>query len=342
MSLLSLKRKQAFRKNKKAKYSLYLFLLVFIISLCAPFIANDKPLVLMDKDSVYFPIFEFVSDDLVGGKLPTRADFSDPYTQNYLKENNIFTLSAPLKYSYDTVDYNSLEPYPSKPSKKHLLGTDDQGRDVLARLLYALRISLLFGILLTFLSAVIGVVVGAVQGYFGGKVDLIVGRVLEIWSSLPQLFILIIVSSLINPSFFSLLFILLLFSWTQLTGVVRAEFLKTRGLDYIKAAKTLGVSDFMIMWRHILPNALVATITYIPFMLSSAIVSLSALDFLGFGLPVGTPGLGELIRQGKDNLSAPWLGLTAFFVMTILLSLLIFIGEGVRDAFDPHQEDKNA
>ena len=192
------------------------------------------------------------------------------------------------------------------------------------------------------MSALIGIVVGAIQGYFGGKVDLIIGRVLEIWTSLPQLFILIIISSLIAPSFFSLLFILLLFSWTQLTGVVRAEFLKTRGLDYVKAAKTLGVSDFMIMWRHILPNALVATITYIPFMLSSAIVSLSALDFLGFGLPIGTPGLGELIRQGKDNLSAPWLGLTAFFVMTILLSLLVFIGEGVRDAFDPHQEDKNA
>lgn len=342
MSLLGDKRKQAFRRNKKARFSWYLFLLIFIISLCAPFLANDKPLILMDKKTVYFPIFEFVSDERLGGKLPTRADFSDPYTKEYIQNNGIFTLNAPLKYAYDTVDYNSLTPFPSKPDKKHWLGTDDQGRDVLARLLYALRISLLFGFLLTFLSAIIGILVGAVQGYFGGKVDLIIGRVLEIWSSLPQLFILIIVSSLISPSFFSLLFILLLFSWTQLTGVVRAEFLKTRGLDYVKAAKTLGVSDFMIMWRHILPNALVATITYIPFMLSSAIVSLSALDFLGFGLPIGTPGLGELIRQGKDNLSAPWLGLTAFFVMTLLLSLLIFIGEGVRDAFDPHQEDKNA
>ena len=342
MSLLGDKRKQAFRRNKKARFSWYLFLLIFFISLLSPFLANDKPLVLMDKQNVYFPIFEFVSDDLVGGKLPTRADFSDPFTQEYLKNNNVFTIDAPLKYAHDTVDYNSLQPFPSKPDKKHLLGTDDQGRDVLARLLYALRISLLFGILLAFLSALIGIIVGAIQGYFGGKVDLIIGRVLEIWTSLPQLFILIIISSLIAPSFFSLLFILLLFSWTQLTGVVRAEFLKTRGLDYVKAAKTLGVSDFMIMWRHILPNALVATITYIPFMLSSAIVSLSALDFLGFGLPIGTPGLGELIRQGKDNLSAPWLGLTAFFVMTVLLSLLVFIGEGVRDAFDPHQEDKNA
>ncbi len=342
MRLLSEKRTEAFKKNKKARFSLYLFLFVFVLSLLAPLLANDKPLILIDEKRVYFPVFEFVSDEMVGGKLPTKADFSDPFTQEYIAKNNLFVLNAPIKYSYDTVDYTSLEPYPARPSKKHLLGTDDQGRDVLARLIYALRVSLLFGIALAFFSAVLGIFVGALQGYFGGKVDLIIGRVLEIWSSLPQLFILIIISSLIKPSFFSLLFILLLFSWTQLTGVVRAEFLKTRGLDYVKAAKTLGVGDFMIMWRHILPNALVATITYIPFMLSAAIVSLSALDFLGFGLPVGTPGLGELIRQGKDNLSAPWLGLTAFFVMTFLLSLLIFIGEGVRDAFDPHQENKNA
>lgn len=335
------KRRAAFKQNKKALISLYLFIFIFVISLFAPFIANDKPIMLWDKQKIYFPQIEFVSDLMLGGELETVADFSDPFTQDFLEENSFFVLDAPIKYSYNTVDYLSLEPFPSKPSLKHLLGTDDQGRDVLARLLYALRISILFGLSLTFLSAVLGVFVGAVQGYFGGKVDLFIGRFLEIWSSLPQLFILIIVSSIIAPSFLSLLLILLLFSWTQLTGVVRAEFLKTRGLDYVKAAKTLGVNDFKIMWRHILPNALVATITYIPFMLSAAIVSLSALDFLGFGLPVGTPGLGELIRQGKENLSAPWLGLTAFFVMTILLALLVFIGEGVRDAFDPHQENKN-
>ncbi len=342
MNSLKKKRRTAFRKNKKALISLYLFILIFFVSLCAPFIANDKPILIWNNQQLYFPQFEFVSDQMLGGELPTKADFSDPFTQTYLHENGFFILNTPINYSYDTVDYLSLTPFPSKPDKNHFLGTDDQGRDVFARLLYALRISILFGLSLTFLSAVFGVFVGAVQGYFGGKIDLFIGRFLEIWSSLPQLFILIIVSSLIAPSFWSLLFILLLFSWTQLTGVVRAEFLKTRGLDYVKAAKTLGVSDFMIMWRHILPNALVATITYIPFMLSAAIVSLSALDFLGFGLPVGTPGLGELIRQGKENLSAPWLGLTAFFVMTILLALLIFIGEGVRDAFDPHQENKNA
>ncbi len=341
MSLLSNRRRMAFRKNKKAVVSWYLFLLILVLSLFAPFIANDKPIFLWLNHKLYFPQIEFISDKMLGGELPTRADFSDPFTKDFLKQKNVFVLYPPIKYSYDTVDYTSLDPYPSKPQKKHILGTDDQGRDVFARLLYALRISLIFGIMLTFFSAVIGVFVGAVQGYFGGKTDLFIGRFLEIWTSLPQLFILIIISSLIAPSFFSLLFILLLFSWTQLTGVVRAEFLKTRGLDYVKVAKTMGVGDFMIMWRHILPNALVATITYVPFMLSSAIVSLSALDFLGFGLPVGTPGLGELIRQGKENLSAPWLSLTAFFVMTLLLSLLVFIGEGVRDAFDPHQENKN-
>ena len=340
--LVKERRRKAFRQNKKAFYSWRIFLLIFILSLFAPILANDKPIMMVAEHKFYFPQFEFISDEMLGGKLPTRADFNDPFTKSYIEKAGIYVLKAPIPYSYDTVDYTSLVPYPSKPDKAHLLGTDDQGRDVFARLLYALRISLLFGLALTFFSAIIGVFIGAVQGYFGGKTDLFVGRFLEIWSSLPQLFILIIVSSLISPSFFSLLFILLLFSWTQLTGVVRAEFLKTRGLDYVKAAKILGVSDFMIMWRHILPNALVATITYIPFILASSIVSLSALDFLGFGLPVGTPGLGELIRQGKENISAPWLGLTAFFVMTVLLCLLVFIGEGVRDAFDPHQENKNA
>ena len=292
MSLLFGRRRTAFCKNKKARVSWYLFLLIFILSLCAPFIANDKPILMWFNHQLYFPQMEFISDEMLGGELPTRADFSDPFTKKFLEQENIFVVYPLIRYSYDTVDYASLEPYPSRPDKKHILGTDDQGRDVFARLLYALRISLLFGVLLAFFSAVIGVFVGAIQGYFGGKTDLFIGRFLEIWTSLPQLFILIIISSLIAPSFFSLLFILLLFSWTQLTGVVRAEFLKTRGLDYVKVAKTLGVSDFMIMWRHILPNALVATITYVPFMLSSAIVSLSALDFLGFGLPVGTPGLG--------------------------------------------------
>ena len=245
-----------------------------------------------------------------------------------------------IPYADDTVDYFSVEPFPTPPSTEHWLGTDDQGRDVLARLLYALRLSLIFGITLTILSASIGLIVGALQGYFGGKTDLFIGRFLEVWGSLPQLFILMIVSSLIMPSFFSILFVLLLFSWPSLTGVVRAEFLKTRTLDYVRSAKGLGVSDVRIMIRHILPNALVATLTYLPFLLAGAIVSLSALDFLGLGLPAGSASLGDLIRQGKDNLQAPWLGLTAFLVLTVLLSLLLFVGEALREAFDPHVQKK--
>ena len=327
---------QIFKKNRRAYWSLWVFIFIFIVSLCAPFLADSRPLVLMYKHTLYFPSIQFVSDDMIGGNLPTEAVYGE---EDKVRINaNGWAIYPLVPYNYDTVDYFSTEPFPSSPNRNHLLGTDDQGRDVLSRLLYALRLSLIFTLLLTCFSALIGIVIGAVQGYFGGRTDLFIGRFLEIWSSLPQLFILIIVSSLIEPGFWTLLFILLLFGWTTLTGVVRAEFLKTRGLDYVKSAKALGVSDFRIIVRHILPNALVAAITYIPFMLAGGIVALSALDFLGLGLPVGTPSFGELIRQGKENLSAPWLGLTAFVVMTTLLSLLLFIGEGVRDAFDPHQE----
>lgn len=339
MSPLMERRWKIFKSNKRAYYAGVLLLFILIISFFAPLIANDKPLILFYNHQLYFPQIQFVSDRMLGGNLPTEADYRDEFTRTQIITRGWHIMPL-IPYHYDTVDYYSLEPFPKGPDRLHWLGTDDQGRDVLARLLHALRLSLLFGIALTVCSALVGVTVGAIQGYFGGRTDLFIGRFLEMWSSLPQLFILIIVSSLIAPGFFTLLFILLLFSWTSLTGVVRAEFLKTRGLDYVKSAKTLGVSDFNIMRRHILPNALVATITYIPFMLSAAIVSLSALDFLGFGLPPGTPSLGELIRQGKENLSAPWLGLTAFFVMTLLLSLLVFVGEGIRDAFDPHQGER--
>lgn len=337
MSTLSQRRWLKFKQNKRAYLSMWLLVVVVIISIVAPFIANSKPLILMYKHNLYFPFVQFIKDDMLGGNLPTEAVYSDSYTRTQINANG-WAVYPLIPYKYDTVDYFSTEPFPAPPSKQHLLGTDDQGRDVLARLLYALRLSLIFTVVLTFFAAIIGISIGAIQGYFGGKTDLFIGRFLEIWGSLPQLFILIILSSLIEPGFISLLLILLLFGWTSLTGVVRAEFLKTRGLDYVKSAKALGVSDFRIMMRHILPNALVTTITYIPFMLAGGIVALSALDFLGLGLPVGTPSLGELIRQGKENLAAPWLGLTAFCVMTILLSLLLFVGEGIRDAFDPHQE----
>ena len=337
MNALMQRRIQIFKSNKRAYVSAWILLALFLLALMAPVIANDHPLVLSYKGKLYFPPFETISDAVLDGNLPTAADYADNYTRYQIQKNG-WMVMPPVPYRYDSVDYFSTEPFPAAPSLKHWLGTDDQGRDVLARLIYALRISLLFGLILTFLSALIGVFVGAVQGYFGGRTDLFIGRFLEIWGSLPQLFILIIVSSLIAPGFLSLLIVLLLFSWTSLTGVVRAEFLKTREMDYVRAAKGLGVSDFHIIVRHILPNALVATITYIPFMISGAIVALTALDFLGFGLPPGEPSLGELVRISKENLQAPWLGVTVFIVLTGVLSLLLFVGEGVRDAFDPSQK----
>lgn len=338
MHPLTYRRFKIFRANKRAFVGAVLFGVLLLLSLAAPFLANDRPLFVLYRGQVFFPVFQDVTDRVLGGDLPLLADYTDAETQQRIAQNG-FMVKAPIPYRFDTVDYIHDGPFPAPPTKYHWLGTDDQGRDLLARLIYALRISLLFGLVLTFFSAILGMFVGALQGYFGGLVDLTAGRFLEIWGSLPQLFILIIVSSLIVPSFWSVLCVLLFFSWTSLTGVVRAEFLKTRQLDYVKAAKLLGVGDFKIMVRHILPNALVSSITYVPFMLSGAIVSLTALDFLGLGLPPGTPSLGELVRLGKDNLHAPWIGLTIFFVLTVLLSLLIFIGEGVRDAFDPHHND---
>lgn len=336
MSRLTQKRMAIFKSNRRAYFALIILIGILAFSLLAPILAHDKPLIVSYQDRWYFPIIETVADTTFAGNLPTEADYKDVHTVQEIQKNGWMIMPI-IPWHHDTVDYFSVEPVPSAPSMRHWLGTDDQGRDVLARLIYAIRLGLMFGLILTFLSSIIGIIVGALQGYFGGRTDLFVGRFLEIWGSLPQLFILIIVSGFIAPGFWSILFILLLFSWTSLTGVVRAEFLRTRGLDYVKAARGLGLNDFEIMLRHILPNALVATITYVPFMLAGAIVSLSALDFLGLGLPAGTPSLGELIRQGKENLNAPWLGLTAFFTLTILLSLLVFVGEGVRDAFDPHK-----
>ena len=333
--VLAKRRWNQFRRNHRALISLILFISLFMISLFAPIIANDKPIYVSYRGMPYYPLSEFVTDENLGGHLPTAVDWSDPYIKKQI-EAHASVIYPWIPWGPETIDYQEKAFLPAPPSVRHLLGTDDQGRDILARLIYGLRLSLLFGLALTICSACIGILVGAVQGYFGGRTDLIIGRLLEIWGSLPQLFVLIIVSSLIVPGFWSLLFILLLFSWTALTGVVRAEFLRTRNLDYVKAAKIMGVSDGQIMRRHILPNALVATITYLPFILAGAIVSLSALDFLGLGMPAGTASLGDLIRQGKENLQAPWIGLTAFVSLTVILSLLLFIGEGIRDAFDPH------
>ena len=322
-----------FKKNKRAYCSFLLLIFIFVLSLFSEFISNDKPLIVKYKNELYFPVFHNYSDEFWGGDFPTAANYSDSLIQNNIKQNG-WLIMPPIPYSFNTVDYYLDSATPSAPSKKHWLGTDEEGRDVLARILYGIRLSLIFALVLTFISSAIGIFVGAVQGYFGGKTDIILQRFIEIWDSLPQLFILIIIASVFLPTFLSLLVILLLFSWTGLTGMVRAEFLRLRNFEYVKAAQVLGVGNFRIMFRHILPNALVTSITFIPFIMAEAITSLSALDFLGLGLSQDYPSLGDLVRQGKDNLQAPWIGVSIFVVLSGLLSMLIFIGEGVRDVFD--------
>lgn len=322
-----------FKKNKRAYCSFLLLIFIFVLSLFSELISNDKPLIVKYKNELYFPVFHKYSDEFWGGDFPTAANYSDSLIQNNIKQNG-WLIMPPIPYSFNTVDYYLDSATPSAPSKKHWLGTDEEGRDVLARILYGIRLSLIFALVLTFISSAIGIFVGAVQGYFGGKTDIILQRFIEIWDSLPQLFILIIIASVFLPTFLSLLVILLLFSWTGLTGMVRAEFLRLRNFEYVKAAQVLGVGNFRIMFRHILPNALVTSITFIPFIMAEAITSLSALDFLGLGLSQDYPSLGDLVRQGKDNLQAPWIGVSIFVVLSGLLSMLIFIGEGVRDVFD--------
>lgn len=325
-----------FKASKRGFYAFWMFLTVFFVSLGAEFVANDKPLVVYCDGQWYFPIIDNPPETVFGGEFLTPADYKDPFVRRKINENGFFVM-PPIPYRYDTIVYDLPLPAPSAPSLKNWLGTDDLGRDVAARLIYGVRFSLLFGLLLTVCSSVIGIVAGAVQGYFGGKVDLFGQRFLEIWGSLPQLFILIIVSGMVAAGFWPLLFVLLLFSWTALVPVVRAEFLRVRNFDYVKAAHALGASDARIMARHVFPNAMVATLTYLPFILSGAVVSLTALDFLGFGLPPGEPSLGELVRQGKENLQAPWLAATAFVALAFLLTVLVFIGEAVRNAFDPRK-----
>ncbi len=325
-----------FKASKRGFYAFWMFLTVFFVSLGAEFVANDKPLVVYFDGQWYFPIVDNPPETVFGGEFLTPADYKDPFVRRKINENGFFVM-PPIPYRYDTIVYDLPLPAPSAPSLKNWLGTDDLGRDVAARLIYGVRFSLLFGLLLTVCSSVIGIAAGAVQGYFGGKVDLFGQRFLEIWGSLPQLFILIIVSGMVTAGFWPLLFVLLLFSWTALVPIVRAEFLRVRNFDYVKAAHALGASDARIMARHVFPNAMVATLTYLPFILSGAVVSLTALDFLGFGLPPGEPSLGELVRQGKENLQAPWLAATAFVALAFLLTVLVFIGEAVRNAFDPRK-----
>lgn len=333
MSPVSLRRVEAFQRNRRAVISLKIFLIVFGLSLFSELICNDKPLILRYNSQLYFPVFNSYTDADFGGDFPTPADYKDKYLLENIEKNGWIVWPV-LPFSFNTVDYELDVPTPAAPSRQHWLGTDDEGRDIVARILYGIRLSVVFAFLLTLISSAIGIAAGAVQGYFGGKTDLFMQRILEIWEALPQLFVLIIVASIFTPTFFSLLFILIFFSWMSLTGVVRAEFLRARNLEFVLAAKALGVSNWRIIYRHILPNAIIATITFVPFIMSGAIVSLTALDFLGFGLPYDYPSLGDLVRQGKDNLQAPWIGISIFVVLSSLLTLLIFIGEGVRDAFD--------
>ena len=334
---LTRRRLQRFRSNRRGWWSLWIFVILFITTLLAEVIANDKPFVVYFKGEVYFPIVKAYPETTFGGDFLTEADYRNPYLSELIERNG-WTLWPIVRYHHRTVAWDLPVPAPAPPDRNHWLGTDDQARDVLARVIYGFRISVLFGFALTFISAIIGVSAGAVQGYFGGWLDLIFQRFIEIWSGLPTLYLLIILASVVEPNFWWLLGLLLLFSWMGFVGVVRAEFLRARNFEYVRAAQALGVSNLAIMFRHLLPNAMVATITFIPFTLAGSVTVLTSLDFLGIGLPPGSASLGELLAQGKANLQAPWLGLTGFFTIALMLTLLILISEAVRDAFDPRKQ----
>ena len=359
LSPINRRRLENFQRNRRGYWSLWIFLVLFGLSLAANVIANDKPLIVSYHGEILFPVLVDYPESKFGGFLAT-TDYRDPFVQNEIQSNG-WMVWPPIRYSYRTVNNEIPTPAPAPPwwtmtleqrcsaypqgvkdenctiGNWNWLGTDDQARDVVARLIYGFRISVEFGLTLAVISSIIGVMAGAVQGYFGGWVDLGFQRFIEIWTSIPALYLLLIISSVIAPSFWVLLGILLLFSWVSLVGVVRAEFLRGRNFEYVNAARALGVGNLTIMFRHLLPNAMVATLTFLPFILNGSITTLTSLDFLGFGLPPGSPSLGELLAQGKDNIHAPWLGLTGFFVISLMLSLLIFVGEAVRDAFDPRK-----
>jgi microcin C transport system permease protein len=371
LSPINQRRWHNFKSNRRGYWSLWLFLVLFFLTLFAEIVANDKPLLVKYDGGYYAPIFNIYPETIFGGEFETEADYRDPFVTDLIKEKGGWVVWPPIRYSYDTVNLDfpgyklvdgerKAAGFPAPPNwmvgketcaarddeqlarycavkNWNWLGTDDQGRDVVARLIYGFRISVLFGLTLTLISSVIGVLAGAIQGYFGGWVDLIFQRFIEIWTSVPTLYLLIIIAAVIEPNFWILLGILLLFSWVALVGVVRAEFLRGRNFEYINAARALGVSNKVIMFRHLLPNAMVATLTFMPFILNGSITTLTSLDFLGFGLPPGSPSLGELLAQGKSNLQAPWLGLSGFFSIAIMLSLLVFVGEAVRDALDPRK-----
>jgi len=325
-----------FRRNRRGVWSLWIFAVLFFVTLFAEVIANDKPLLVRFDGAFYSPVLVEYTETTFGGEFLTEADYRDPFVADLINAKGWMVWPL-IRYSYDTINYNLKVPAPAPPSTDNWLGTDDQGRDVVARLIYGFRISVLFGLTLTLFSALTGVSIGAFQGFYGGLLDLLGQRFIEIWAGMPMLYLLIIMASVITPNFWWLLGLMLAFSWMGFVGVVRAEFLKARKLDFVRAAQALGVSDLKIIYKHVLPNAIVATVTFMPFTLAGSITTLTGLDFLGFGLPAGSPSLGELLNQGKANLQAPWLGLSGFFVIAIMLSLLVFIGEAVRDAFDPRK-----
>jgi microcin C transport system permease protein len=360
MSPVNKRRWQNFKANRRGYVAFWIFMVLFVVTLFAEFLANDKPFLIRLEGRSYFPVFVTYPETAFGGEFETAADYRDPYLKQLIAEKGGTIYWPPIRYSYDTHNLNLPTPAPSKPTwmltdaecrpaaekvggegcadlEYNWVGTDDQGRDIAARLIYGFRISVLFGLTLTIISSVIGVAAGAVQGYFGGWTDLLFQRFIEIWTSIPSLYLLLIISSVLVPGFFVLLGIMLLFSWVSLVGLVRAEFLRGRNFEYVQAARALGVSNRTIMFRHLLPNAMVATMTFLPFIVSGSVMTLTSLDFLGFGLPPGSPSLGELLSQAKANIHAPWLGLTGFFTLAFMLSMLIFIGEAVRDAFDPRK-----
>lgn len=337
LSPLNQRRWDNFKAHKRGYWSLWLFLILFGLSLFAELLANDKPLLVQFRGELYVPVLKEYPETVFGGSFASTTNYRDPFVSELIEKEG-WMLWPPVRFSFQTINYNLAVPAPAPPSADNWLGTDDQGRDVLARIVYGFRVSVLFALVLTITSSVIGIIAGALQGFYGGWVDLAGQRFIEIWSGLPVLFMLIILSSVVEPSFWWLLGIMLLFSWTELTGLVRAEFLRARNLEYVRAARALGMSDTRIMFRHMLPNAMVSTLTFLPFIFTGAIGVLTSLDFLGFGLPPGSASLGELVAQGKNNLTAPWLGMSAFVTLSVLLTLLVFIGEAARDAFDPRKQ----
>ena len=325
---------QRFRNNRRGYASLWIFLILFGISLCAELIANDKPLIVRYDGHFYFPIVKNLPETAFGGDFATPTDFLDPDIRRNITSNGNWAIYPPITYSYETLNYFSQAPNPASPSWQNWLGTDDRGRDVLSRLIYGFRLSILFGLALTIVGVTVGVITGALMGFFGGKFDLISQRLIEIWSAMPELYLLIIFASIFHPSVLLLILLLAAFGWMGLSDYVRAEFFRNRALEYVRAARALGLTNVQIMWRHILPNSLTPVITFLPFRMSAAILSLTSLDFLGLGVPPGTPSLGELLSQGKGNLDAWWISLSTFVVLVSTLLLLTFMGEALRDAYD--------